>query len=311
MRKRLLVIILIIVFCIMLSGCTHRAESIKLSVSSTSELIKSDVSELVPDKKPQRIIVLSLATATILEGLGIDIVGLVNTKRQLSDGLNKLPKVGTPIKPNIEKILELKADLVITSSNFYNVQRDMFSKNNINALYVDNISYADTKKSIEYFGRYFDKEKEAEELLTQFNLIESRQSAKINGRSKPRVLILHSNTKEIQMATSQSYSGSLIKELGAYNIADNFDADKKRTYVNISLEQIAKENPEIILTIVHSKNKSIKENIKNEFQENSLWRVTDAVRKNRIYELDEELFYANPGIKCTDALQYLTDILYP
>jgi len=301
-----------ILFITIFIAFTHifSISNLNLNDSNSKLVLKEETKNIAFDKKYKRIIVLSLSTARILDSLNLDIVGMVSTERELSKKLAKVPKVGSPIKPNIENILKLNPDLLITSKTFYNVQKDMFSKNNINVLYIDNTTYEDTKNNIKYFGKYFNRDKESKKILFDFDSIEKKIIRK-NKNNSSKVIILHANNKEIQIATKYSFAGSIVKKLGIINITDSINIlNKNQTYTKLSIEHIAKENPDKILIIIHSKNKNLKLSIKNDFKTNNLWQITKAVQNNKIFFLDEELFYANPGIKCIEALEYLANILY-
>ena len=51
--------------------------------------------------------------------------------------------------------------------------------------------------------------------------------------------------------------------------------------------------------------------MRRDLQEHGAWADVDAVKNGRVYVLPYELFAINPGIRATDALDVLADIMYP
>lgn len=313
---------LIIIGMLVLSGCqgavkdeikpTPESGEKKEAVDAGFRLVEGDGTEFVLEKAPERIVVNSLGTALIMDALGIPIAGMTTTSRQLPESLKGVPDVGTPPKPNIEKIVSLNPELTIVSSEFKDAQKDMFSQNGIKTYFIDNQMYADTYKSVEILGKAFGKEEKAEELLKDIKQREEKALARAENKTPPKVLVIFGTSQSFQIATDRSYVGNMVKMLKSTNIADKAAAgDNGGVYIPFSAENIVEENPDIILRIAHGNAEEVRKLYEKEFENNSIWKSVAAVKNNRVYDLEEELFRSNPGLKTIDALEALAKMLYP
>ncbi len=273
-------------------------------------LTEADGTEVVFEKMPEKIVVISYATSTIMDSLGINLAGISSTKRQLTETLKALPMVGIPMRPDIEKILTIEPDLVIMSHVFKGAQEKMFRDNGLKAYFINNQGYNDTIDNIRMFGDFFNKSEKAEGLIDDIKEREEKILNGIKGKSSPKVLIIFGTTQSFQMATSYSYSGSMVKMLGGDNISDMVKSTEN-SYLPLSVENVILQNPDIILRITHGSWESVKDSFKSEFEDNDLWNTVSAVKNKRVYDLDPGLFHANPGMKVIDALEYLAGIMYP
>jgi len=84
-----------------------------------------------------------------------------------------------------------------------------------------------------------------------------------------------------------------------------------RGFVPFSVEQAVALNPEVILRISHGNPAETLRLLQAEFTNNPIWQNVNAVKNNRVYDLDSNLFDPNPGVSIIDALEDLAEILYP
>mgnify|MGYP003084879560 FL=1 len=96
--------------------------------------------------------------------------------------------------------------------------------------------------------------------------------------------------------------------LGGGNIADA--AEEDGAYAPLSMEFVARENPDVIFIIVHGPTETLEPKMRHDLQENPAWADVSAVKKGRVYVLPYDLFAVNPGIRAADALQVLADAMY-
>lgn len=73
-------------------------------------------------------------------------------------------------------------------------------------------------------------------------------------------MIIFGSSDSFNMATSQSFSGDLLKRLGGRNIADAAPV-KNSAYAPLSLEYIGKENPDLILIITMDQEQKLLKNL--------------------------------------------------
>lgn len=315
LRKAMCILLLFLL--IIATGCQS---SIKTSSFDKAEnmtkterfrLVESDGTELVFDNKPERIIVMSVATAEIMHALGIPLAGRTSTSRELSEGLRNLPELGIPMQPDMEKIAALNPDLVIMSSTFKAAHEEKFKNLGINTYFIDNQRYTDTQKSIEILAKAFNKEEKAKDLLKPIKERESALLEKIKGKHAPKVIVMFGTSDSFSMARGNSFVGEMVKFLGAKNLADQVKVDKEMaTVIPLSIEQIVEFNPEVILRVSHGHPVHVQRLYEKEFTSNPAWHNIDAVKNGRVYDLETQLFFANPGLTAIDALEELAKILY-
>ncbi|KPU44427.1 high-affinity heme uptake system protein IsdE precursor [Oxobacter pfennigii] len=316
MSKKLF-IICVVISTLLFTGCQAKNQGESEPVSNDTEvkeqaadtkfrLAEGDGTELVLDKMPENIVVNSVGTAIVMNELGIELKGMTTTTRQLPEGLKGLTGIGTPPRPDIEKITSLNADLVIVSSEFKAAQGEMFKQNGITAYFIDNQLYSDTYESVEMLGKAFGKEEKARELLKGIKEREEKVLEEVKGKTQPKVLIIFGTSQSFQMATEVSYVGDMVKILGGVNVVNSTSG----SYVPFSTENIVEANPDVILRISHGSPEEVKVLYAKEFDTNPIWQSVNAVKSGRVYDLDYELFSSNPGLKTIDALEALAKLLY-
>ncbi|WP_026478642.1 ABC transporter substrate-binding protein [Alkaliphilus transvaalensis] len=318
-RSKKLVSLSLLLVLILLAGCQGSTVTPTTSNEDSApiegqqfRLVESDGTELILDDIPERIVVLSVATAEIMHSLGIPLVGITTTSRELSEELKKLPDVGIPMTPDMERIAALNPDLVIMSTNFKGQQAENFKHFNLNAFFLDNQKYSDTQKSIEMLAEAFGKEEKIEEILKPIKEREEALLKNVTATKKPRVMVMFGSGESFTMARNNSFVGEMVMILGGENVTDDLDfGEDMASMVPISIEEVVKFDPEIILRISHGNPRQVQRQYEAEFESNAVWHEINAVKNNRVHDLETELFFANPGLNAIDALEVLAEILYP
>lgn len=278
----------------------------------TFVLREADGTRLIFDKAPQRIIALSRSVITILHALGITPVGIHETRLPLPAGLENVARVGLPQNPSIERIVALSPDLVIASSRHKPTAAPIFTQHNIRAMFLDTFKFDDTIDSIRMFGEAFDRAAEAGRIISDIESRRDRVVAGIRGKRPPRVLILFGTAQAFMYATEDSYVGDLVRILNGVNVIEEVNIPETLPgFVPFSVEQAVALNPEVILRISHGNPAETLRLLQAEFRNNPIWQNVNAVKNNRIYDLDSNLFDPNPGVPIIDALEELAEILYP
>lgn len=157
------------------------------------------------------------------------------------DKTANLPSVGTYSKPNLERIMQLSPDLVVTSFHSQNVNADL-TKFKIKTLMIKSDSLDDIYKNIELIGKETAKEKEAKELIESTKkVVDEFKNAKFAGK---KVAILFSSTPMMSF-NEKSLPGDIFANLGFINIADGLPG---QTPI-ISNEVLLAANPDFIIIV--------------------------------------------------------------
>ena len=123
-------------------------------------------------------------------------------------------------------------------------------------------------KSIDDLGRILHREKEAKALRDEYESFLTNYNKKHKNSEKPKVLMLMGFPGSYVVATDKSYMGSLAKMAGAENVY----ADEAEQFINVSVEDMLKKEPDIILRGSHAIPDEVKEMFAKEFATNDTWK---------------------------------------
>lgn len=158
------------------------------------------------------------------------------------DIANALPSAGTGVDVNIETLLTLKPDVVITWTFKPDAVRFMEEKG-LKVIAVSPESLAELYDVMRFQGKLFGKENRVEAVIKEmekvFALVKEKVS-EIHPQSKKKVLWLYG--KPTVVACGTSVPNDLIGMIGGINPA----ASILQTNSDISMEQIIAWNPDVI-----------------------------------------------------------------
>ncbi|MCD8802958.1 heme ABC transporter substrate-binding protein IsdE [Mammaliicoccus sciuri] len=257
-------------------------------------------------KEEFRIVPTTVALTETLDALDLDIVGKPTTYKDLPKRYKDVPEIGQPKKPNVEVVKSLNPTHVLTVTTIKSEMDPVFEQLKMKGTYYDYDSLNGLKKSITEIGNTFNRKEQAKKLNKKFDNAEAEIKAKIQGKKRPKVLILMGVPGSYLVATEHSYIGDLVKIAGGENVIQN----ESRAYLASNTEELYKVNPDIILRLPHGFPDQVREMFKKEFSTNDIWKHFDAVKNNRVYDLEEIPFGITASIKADDALVQLYDILY-
>ena len=286
----------------LLVGCGSKASPKEENNNDAAVEEKKEIT----DKK---VIAGTAMSAELLDLIDVDAIGVLSTKKKLPERFKDLPEIGSPMKPDLEKVVSLNPDLYISDGNLKGNIEELFKEKNINTLFLDNNSYEDVIKNIEYLGEYFGVEEKTKELVSKMNKEEGRILDSVKGKESPKVLVIFGTTESFMLATNHSYVGNLVEKLGGKNVTDELSKDNPAPYVPFSLETVADLNPDIILRLTHMDPEASKKAFEEEFSK-GLWVNLDAVKNNKVYDLDPEYFGVSANIRAVEALETMSEILY-
>lgn len=264
--------------------------------------------------EPKRIVFLNASNLEIFASLGGKAVGKLTSNSYPEDikaSLKDIPEVGQIHAPNLEKIISLKPDLVVgTNVPFHVMLRKPLEMAGV-PLYLNMInSYEDVLKSVDDFGRMAGKEKEAAAKRAQIEKDYAELTQDVQKGKGPKVLVIFGSPDSFNMSTKLSFSGDLVKRLGGVNIADKAENVKDSSFIPLSMEFVAKENPDVVLLITMGGSKEILEKLRSNMRDNAIWHDVNAVKNNRVYQLPPSLFTVNPGTHTIDAMKIMKEYMY-
>ena len=291
--------ILILAAFIVISYVTHFKESER----QTGFTVIDDYGRAVTvPKNPQRIISLAPGCTEIIfaVGLGTRVVG-VDDYSNHPEAAKNITKIGSYLNPNLEVIISLEPDLILSS--------DMTSKEYISNLEEKNFTvFVLAPKTVQgiirdiiLVGAIGNKTKEANNLVKS---LEQRIRAIISKTSnpnmyRPRVYVEY---YPYWSYGPESIGDDLISMAGGKNIAGS----TATTYSEITNEFVVGSNPEIIVLTVGPHASTTIKDIKGRIG----WDKFDAVKNNKICTIDDDII-SRPGPRIMDALEHLTRLIHP
>jgi len=213
-----------------------------------------------------------------------------------------LPRVGSYVAPDIEKIVKLRPQLCLAI-------RDGNPKASVERLealgipvYVfDPKSLEDVVDSVVRLGEIFRTETQAKILAAGYRLRLERSARQLDGlKERPRVFF-QIDAQPIFSAGSDTFLHQLLVRSGAVNLAGD-----RSGYPRYSWEELLVLKPEVVILASMGGGYS-----DQELRARWLaWPQIPAVRNGQLHVVDADLF-DRPSPRLIDALEYLIGLLHP
>lgn len=211
--------------------------------------------------------------------------------------------VGDLLSINIEKALELKADLILlTVEGNTKTSYEKIKSAGINALVTNPRNLDGINNTIRLIAKIFNKNYFADSLINSFNqrLDSLKFKSYKTSADKQQTCMFLISTAPLMLVGGNTFINEIIEKSGFINIA----AKSKIPYPQYSREEILKLNPEFI--IIPSVKKVQKEDLLKIYQE---WKILKAIKNDNIIVVNPDLFL-RPGPRYIDAIEYLSQAYY-
>jgi len=256
----------------------------------------------VPDK-PQRVISLAPSITEIIFGIEQShrLKG-VTTYSDFPPEAEKLPKVGSYVHLDLEKIVALKPDLCIAIKDGNpRVIAQRLEALNIPVYAVDPNKLDTVMKTVLEIGGLLDAKEQANRLVKRMQLrIQKVKSLVATTTQRPRVFFQIGVSPIVSVGTD-TFIHELIVTAGGINLAAG-----PVPYPRFSREQVLALSPEIIL-ITSMTRGAIFEEVKAEWEK---WPNLPAVRNRRIF-IEDSNFFDRPTPRLVDGLELLIRLIHP
>lgn len=261
---------------------------------------------------PLRIVSTAPSATEILYALGLgDRVVGVTTYCHYPAEAEKKPKIGSYLYPNLEAIVGLRPDLVV--SEVAGVRRsERLAALHLNVLDYDDSTLAGIYDAIHRIGAAAGAPDRANALCAEMRASLEAIRAKTARFPRRRMLFLVGRTPgrlEDMIAVGRaSYLNELIEIAGGANVFSASPAG----YAKIPLEELLARNPEVIVDMGEmSDTTGVTEARKRAVV--ALWGrypALAAVREHRVYAAASDIFVV-PGPRVVDAARALARMLHP
>lgn len=288
-----------------LVGCgstTKESTSDSTGKAATSSTVKEESIEVkdsngtvtVP-KNPKKVVVFDNGSLDTLDALGAGdaIVGAAtdNLPTYLK-AYKKVPSAGGIKEPDLEKINQMKPDLIIISGR----QRDFLDqlKDIAPTMYLA-VDPANTwqsiKQNVETLATIFDKEKSAKKQLAELETSINETKTKAE-ESKDKALTVLVNEGQLSAYGKESRFGIIYDTFG---FATSDDAIKASTHgQSVSYEYVLDKNPDILFVV--DRTKAIGgDDSNNHVADNELVAQTTAGKNKKVISLQPDVWYLSGG----------------
>lgn len=309
MKSLVLIGLILSVLIMSVSGCGAPTQTNKDSSSSKDILVqvKDDSGNKISfDKLPTRVVCFSSSYLNLLDAVDANVVGKSSSKNIIPPVRYKtVPNVGPVTNINIEKVISLKPDCVVGNEGIHNKFEAILTQNNIKMIRLDGKTFKDVKRHLKILGKAFGTEVKAEKAIDNMNVSVKETIANFNFKNV-KIAILHATAKYVTVELDASIAGSIAKELNLNNIASkDLPISEKSDKTPFSLEALVERNPEILFVTTMGNVEKIKTKFYANMKSNPAWNSLEAVNKNHIVFLPENLFLINPGLKYPEAINYM------
>ena len=246
-------------------------------------------------KNPQKIVVFDMGSLDTIHALeeSEKVVGVPqkNLPSYLSE-FESVSSVGGLKEPDLEKINQLKPDLIIISGRQEDYQETLSAI--APTLYValeSGQAWEDTLKNIEQLGQILDKESEAKSHIDSLKARRDQLHEKIE-KKEEKALITLVNEGQLSAYGSGSRFGIIHDAFGYKQADDTIEASTHGQ--SVSFEYVLEKNPDVLFII--DRTQAIGgDTHNNNIESQLLIAETTAAQKERLVRLDPEVWYLSGG----------------
>lgn len=295
-----------------LMACVDQHPDRKNTVSGTAgseqEAVEAAKEKVAALSDEPRIVATSPAVAQICDRLDLDLVGVCSTTvSTIPERYEGLTEVGTAMAPDMEIMASLAPDWILSPSSLQSDLQPKYEAINTDWAFLNLKSVFGMYQSIEELGEIFDRQEEAEEMVTEFEDFYAEYQGKNEGKESLDVLVLMGLPGSYIIATENSYVGSLVEMAGGNNVYAGSDEE----FLTVNTEDMKTREPDVILCAAHAMPEQVTEMFREDFATNDIWKHFKAVQEGKVYNLSYEYFGMSATFDYPEALEELQGYLYP
>jgi iron complex transport system substrate-binding protein len=260
------------------------------------------------DNGPRRIISLVPATTEMLFAMGAgNRVTAVSNYDRFPQEVDRLPRVGGLIDPDVERVLSLKPDLVVV----YDTQTDLIRQLERARIPIFGYRHRDLRditQTMRALGVSVGAPAAADAAANRIEQQLAATARRVAGRPRPKTLLIFGRERGTlrQMLASGGYGflHDLLEVAGGANVL----ADLTKQAVDVSSELVLARAPDVILELHYGDSLKPERLAPERLVWNALASVP-AVRTNRVYLLGGDEFVV-PGPRIVLAAERFAEVLH-
>lgn len=258
-------------------------------------------------QQPQRIISLVPAVTEMLFALGAgDRVVAVGSFDKFPPEVEKLPKVGALLDPDLERILSLRPDLVVV----YGSQADLraqLDRARVPMFIYSHAALADVTETIRSLGERIGAPERAGILAREIERRIAAVRTRVAGKPRPRTLIVFGRERLALRGIYASGGYGFVHDMVEAAGGDNIFGDINQQSVQASAELILARRPDVILEL-----RADPLDPDTEARERAVWNALSsvpAVRSGRVHIIADPRTVI-PGPRVAEGVEVIARVLH-
>ena len=256
---------------------------------------------------PQRVIALEYSFVDALASVGVSPVGVADDKdvnrilKSIRDQVEPWTSVGMRPQPSLEVISQLKPDLIIADAQRHSPAYDDLSKIAPTLLLKSRgENYEQNLDAAMKIGIALNKEQEMKTRIEQHQKVMAEYKAKI--ATLDTIQFAVATEKSMWLHGPESYAGSVLSRLGIKSPIPN---EKEHAYIEVSLEQLLKTNPDWLLIGPYSES-----TIADTWKQSPLFNLLNAQKHHHVTNVSPQAWSLNRGMHAAEQIaQDLSELL--
>jgi len=259
----------------------------------------SNGEDVTIDKEPSKVVSLGPNITETIFAVGAEskLVGRTDFC-DYPEEAKKVQAVGKLTDPSIEKIAELKPDLVFASTHVKPEAEKKLKELGIKVVYLySEESFEGVYKTIGDVGKILNSQQGSDKVVADMKAKVAMVQDKVKGLNKPTLYYVVGYGKSQFTAGKDTFIGKIIEMAGAKNTADD------ATGWSYSLEKLIEKNPDILVCSMYFDSKK-------GIQAAEGYKDLKAVKGGKLYEIDNNML-DRQGPRLADGLYELAKIVHP
>ncbi|EEX94749.1 iron-dicitrate transporter substrate-binding subunit [Vibrio orientalis CIP 102891 = ATCC 33934] len=255
---------------------------------------------------PTRVVALEYSFVDALASVGVSPVGVADDKdvnrilKSIRDQISPWTSVGMRPQPSLEIIAQLKPDLIIADVQRHSPAYDDLSKIAPTLILKSRgENYQENLEAALKIGIVLNKEAEMKQRINQHKSLMAEYKTKFSSQQTMQFAVV--TQKGMWMHGPESYAGSVLTNLG---IQSPMPQETKKAYVEVSLEQLLKVNPDWLLLGPYSD-----ETIADTWQKNPLFNLLNSQKQQQIITVSPQVWSLNRGMNAAEEIAQNLDTI--
>lgn len=283
------------------------AEAPKAETESTSYSVEHAMGTTEIPATPERVVILTNEGTEALLALGVKPVGAVMSWDQdpwyehISAEMDGVEVVGDEMEVNIEKIAELKPDLIIGNKVR---QEAMYDKLKAIAptVFAEDLA-GDWKINFELYAKALNLTEKGKEVIAEYDNKVEEVKTKLGDKVNQEISIVRFSSRPTRIYYTDSFSGVVFEQLGfkrAAHQAKLFTSDNKmgNFAVEVDKELIPEMDADALFYFTYADSAAIEE----EWINDPLWQNLSAVKEGHAYKVSDIIWNTAGGVKAANMM---------